>query len=247
MLCLTLFVSFTLIAQQRQVTGTVTDISDNLAMIGVNIIEKGTLNGTVTDIDGNFSLNVTTEDPILIFSSIGYETLEVVVGNQNHLTVVMKEDSELLEEVVVVGYGSMRKSDLTGSVSSVKTEKLNAIPANSIEGLLQGRVAGVQIINSSQDPGSGATVRIRGNSSLRGSNSPLVVVDGFPFGDAGDLKQINPQDIVSMEILKDASASAIYGSRGANGVILITTRRAEENRTKVTIHQQSTFRNSPQN
>ncbi len=121
-----------------------------------------------------------------------------------------------------MGYGQMKKSDLTGSVASVKTEQTD-IPASSVEGLLQGRAAGVQVINSSQDPGAGSTVRIRGNSSLNGSNAPLVVVDGFPLGEAGDLKQINPQDIVSMEVLKDASASAIYGSRGANGVILITT------------------------
>ncbi len=241
MLCLTLLTSLSLMAQQQEITGTVVDVSDNSAMIGVNIMEKGTLNGTVTDINGNFSLHVTTEDPVLIFSSIGYRVQEIRVGDRTRLSVLMNEDTELLEEVVVVGYGSMRKSDLTGSVSSLKTEKLNVIPANSIEGLLQGRVAGVQIINSSQDPGAGATVRIRGNSSLRGSNTPLVVVDGFPFGDAGDLKQINPQDIVSMEILKDASASAIYGSRGANGVILVTTRRAQQNTTRVTIHQQTTF------
>lgn len=240
-LCLALIMSQTVMAQQRSITGNVVDISDNYAMIGVSIMEKGTLNGTITDIDGNFSINTTSENPVLVFSNIGYETMEVTVGNQSHLNVLMNEDSELLDEVVVVGYGSMRKSDLTGSVSSVKTENLKAIPANSIEGLLQGRVAGVQIINSSQDPGAGATVRIRGNSSLRGSNAPLVVVDGFPYGDAGDLKQINPQDIVSMEILKDASASAIYGSRGANGVILVTTRRAQKNTTQVTIHQQTTF------
>lgn len=114
---------------------------------------------------------------------------------------------------MVIGYGSVKKSDVTGSVTSVKTEALKEIPANSVEGLLQGRAAGLQVINSSQDPGAGATVRIRGGSSLRGSNAPLVVVDGFPLGDAGDLKQINPSDIVNMEILKDASASAIYGSR----------------------------------
>lgn len=233
--------SLSLMAQQRRIVGTVMDGKDNSAMIGVNIIEKGTLNGTVTDVDGNFSLNVTTGNPVLVLSSIGYKALEVNVGDRSSLNIAMEEDTELLDEVVVVGYGSMKKSDLTGSVASVKTEKLKEIPANSIEGLLQGRVAGVQVINSSQDPGAGATVRIRGNSSLKGSNSPLLVVDGFPFGDAGDLKQINPQDIVSMEVLKDASASAIYGSRGANGVILITTRRAKQNTTQVTIHQQTTL------
>lgn len=240
-LFLALTMSLSSMAQQRRITGIVTDSKDNSTMIGVNIVEKGTLNGTVTDIDGNFFLNVTTKDPVLIFSSIGYKAQEVIIGSQNHLIIFMDEDTEILDEVVVVGYGSMKKSDLTGSVTSVKTEKLNVIPANSIEGLLQGRVAGMQVINSSQDPGAGATVRIRGNSSLKGSNSPLLVVDGFPFGDAGDLKQINPQDIVSMEVLKDASASAIYGSRGANGVILVTTRRARRNTTQVTVHQQTTL------
>lgn len=143
---------------------------------------------------------------------------------------------------MVIGYGSVKKSDVTGSVTSVKTEALKEIPANSVEGLLQGRAAGLQVINSSQDPGAGATVRIRGGSSLRGSNAPLVVVDGFPLGDAGDLKQINPSDIVNMEILKDASASAIYGSRGANGVIMITTKRAKTGTTNITVRQQITLR-----
>lgn len=117
---------------------------------------------------------------------------------------------------------------MTGSVASVKAEKLADIPTSSIESVLQGRIAGVQVVNASQDPGASSTVRIRGNSSLNGSNSPLVVIDGFPYGEAGNLKHINPQDIVSMEVLKDASASAIYGSRGANGVILITTKKNEK-------------------
>ena len=162
------------------------------------------------------------------------------VGGRTSFNIVLVEEATAVDEVVVVGYGQVKKSDLTGSVASVKAEKLTDIPANSIDGLLQGRVAGVQVVNSSQDPGASSTVRIRGNSSLNGSNAPLVVIDGFPWGDAGDLKQINPQDIVSMEVLKDASASAIYGSRGANGVILITTRKAQENVTRITLRQQTT-------
>lgn len=240
-LFLALIMSYSLMAQQSRVTGTVTDSKDKSAMIGVNVMEKGTFNGTVSDIDGKFVLNLTSDNPVLVISSIGYRTYETTVGNKSHIDVYMDEDTEMLDELVVVGYGAMRKSDLTGSVSSVKTEKLKEIPANSIESLLQGRVAGVQVVSSSQDPGAGSTVRIRGNSSLNGSNAPLLVVDGFPFGDAGDLKQINPQDIVSMEVLKDASASAIYGSRGANGVILVTTRNAKKNSTQVTIHQQTTL------
>ncbi len=143
------------------------------------------------------------------------------------LDIVLEAEEALIDDVVVIGYGSMKKSDLTGSVVSVKMDAIKDISAPSIEGLLQGRAAGLQIMNTSQDPGAGAVVRIRGNSSLNGSNTPLIVVDGFPIGDAGNLSQINPSDIESIEILKDASSSAIYGSRGANGVILIQTRTAK--------------------
>lgn len=179
-------------------------------------------------------------DARLTVNFIGYKTQTVEIGGRTSFNIVLVEEATAVDEVVVVGYGQVKKSDLTGSVASVKAEKLTDIPANSIDGLLQGRVAGVQVVNSSQDPGASSTVRIRGNSSLNGSNAPLVVIDGFPWGDAGDLKQINPQDIVSMEVLKDASASAIYGSRGANGVILITTRKAQENVTRITLRQQTT-------
>lgn len=177
----------------------------------------------------------------LVFSYVGMQNKEVPVNGKGTINVTLLDDALQLEQVVVIGYGSVKKSDVTGSVTSVKTEALKEIPANSVEGLLQGRAAGLQVINSSQDPGAGATVRIRGGSSLRGSNAPLVVVDGFPLGDAGDLKQINPSDIVNMEILKDASASAIYGSRGANGVIMITTKRAKTGTTNITVRQQITL------
>ena len=165
----------------------------------------------------------------------------VIVGNERTIDVTLEDDSQVLEQVVVIGYGSVKKSDLTGSVATVKMDKLHEIPANSVEGLLQGRAAGLQVVNSSQDPGASSTVRIRGGSSLNGSNSPLVVVDGFPLGDAGDLKQINPADIVNIEVLKDASASAIYGSRGANGVIMVTTKRAKTGTTSITVRQQVTM------
>ncbi|SFL38606.1 TonB-linked outer membrane protein, SusC/RagA family [Porphyromonadaceae bacterium KH3CP3RA] len=224
------------------VSGIVTDEKGE-PLIGVSVIVKGAqiLTGTATDMDGKYQLYGVPADGVLEFTSIGMTSQEVAVNNRNKIDVVMKDDAIMLGEMVVVGYGTMRKSDLTGAVASVKTEVIADIPANSIEGLLQGRAAGVQVINSSQDPGAGSTVRIRGNSSLRGSNSPLIVVDGFPLGDAGDLKQINTDDIVSMEVLKDASASAIYGSRGANGVILVTTRRAREGTTSVTVKQQMTI------
>ena len=212
-------------------------------LIGASVMLKNatTHTGTITDIDGKYSLPSVPANGILEFSSIGMTKQDIAINNRTSIDVVMQEDAILLGETVVIGYGSVKKSDLTGSVASIKPETIGDIPANSVEGLLQGRAAGVQVINSSQDPGAGSTVRIRGNSSLRGSNSPLIVVDGFPLGDAGDLKQINTDDIVSMEVLKDASASAIYGSRGANGVIIISTRRAKEGTTIVSVKQQLTF------
>lgn len=222
------------------VAGCVKDAAGDF-LIGATVQVKGISGGTITDIDGNYILKDVPRTATLVFSYVGMQNKEVPVNGKSTINVTLLDDALQLEQVVVIGYGSVKKSDVTGSVTSVKTEALKEIPANSVEGLLQGRVAGLQVINSSQDPGAGATVRIRGGSSLRGSNAPLVVVDGFPLGDAGDLKQINPSDIVNMEILKDASASAIYGSRGANGVIMITTKRAKTGTTNITVRQQITL------
>lgn len=222
------------------VAGCVKDAARDF-LIGATVQVKGISGGTITDIDGNYILKDVPRTATLVFSYVGMQNKEVPVNGKGTINVTLLDDALQLEQVVVIGYGSVKKSDVTGSVTSVKTEALKEIPANSVEGLLQGRAAGLQVINSSQDPGAGATVRIRGGSSLRGSNAPLVVVDGFPLGDAGDLKQINPSDIVNMEILKDASASAIYGSRGANGVIMITTKRAKTGTTNITVRQQITL------
>ena len=222
------------------VAGCVKDAAGDF-LIGATVQVKGISGGTITDIDGNYILKDVPRTATLVFSYVGMQNKEVPVNGKSTINVTLLDDALQLEQVVVIGYGSVTKSDVTGSVTSVKTEALKEIPANSVEGLLQGRAAGLQVINSSQDPGAGATVRIRGGSSLRGSNAPLVVVDGFPLGDAGDLKQINPSDIVNMEILKDASASAIYGSRGANGVIMITTKRAKTGTTNKTVRQQITL------
>lgn len=222
------------------VAGCVKDAAGDF-LIGATVQIKGISGGTITDIDGNYILKDVPRTATLVFSYVGMQNKEVPVNGKSTINVTLLDDALQLEQVVVIGYGSVKKSDVTGSVTSVKTEALKEIPANSVEGLLQGRAAGLQVINSSQDPGAGATVRIRGGSSLRGSNAPLVVVDGFPLGDAGDLKQINPSDIVNMEILKDASASAIYGSRGANGVIMITTKRAKTGTTNITVRQQITL------
>lgn len=222
------------------VAGCVKDAAGDF-LIGATVQVKGISGGTITDIEGNYILKDVPRTATLVFSYVGMQNKEVPVNGKSTINVTLLDDALQLEQVVVIGYGSVKKSDVTGSVTSVKTEALKEIPANSVEGLLQGRAAGLQVINSSQDPGAGATVRIRGGSSLRGSNAPLVVVDGFPLGDAGDLKQINPSDIVNMEILKDASASAIYGSRGANGVIMITTKRAKTGTTNITVRQQITL------
>ncbi len=208
-------------------------------MPGVTILESNTNNGVVTDIEGRYAIEVEV-GARLVFNYIGYDRQSFDIGSQSVLNVTMVPDQQALEEVVVIGYGSVKKEDLTGSVAQVKVSELQDIPANSIERLLQGRAAGLQVSTPSQDPGSGSTVRIRGGSSLEGSNSPLIVVDGFPLGDAGDLMQVNPADIESVEVLKDASASAIYGSRGSNGVIIISTRRAKAGQTKFMIRQQST-------
>lgn len=233
-------VLFAQTADRIDVSGTVVDRNGE-PVVGASVVVIGTMKGTITDADGAFYLSSVAKDATLSADLLGYKTVTLQLSGRSRVNIILEDDALALEESVVVGYGQMKKSDLTGSVASVKPEKLTDIPANSIDGLLQGRVAGVQVINSSQDPGASSTIRIRGNSSLNGSNAPLVVIDGFPYGDAGDLKQINPQDIVSMEVLKDASASAIYGSRGANGVILITTRKAKENNTKIIVRQQTTL------
>lgn len=233
-------VLFAQTADRIDVSGTVVDRNGE-PVVGASVVVIGTMKGAITDADGAFYLSSVAKDATLSADLLGYKTVTLQLSGRSRVNIILEDDALALEESVVVGYGQMKKSDLTGSVASVKPEKLTDIPANSIDGLLQGRVAGVQVINSSQDPGASSTIRIRGNSSLNGSNAPLVVIDGFPYGDAGDLKQINPQDIVSMEVLKDASASAIYGSRGANGVILITTRKAKENNTKIIVRQQTTL------
>jgi len=225
---------------QTKISGEVVSTKGE-AIVGASIMEKGTTNVTMTNVSGDYQLELRTKDPVLVFSCIGFKTKEIKPGNKNRLDVILENKDLGLDEVVVIGYGSVKKSDLTGSVSTVKTDMLKNIPANSIDALLQGRAAGLQVLTTSDDPNTSSTVRIRGGSSLYGSNTPLVVVDGFPFGEAGNLKQINPEDIESIEILKDASASAIYGSRGANGVIMITTKKGKAGVTKVNLKHQTTL------
>lgn len=223
---------------QQNMSGTVVSGSDPVA--GALVYVQGTQSGTVTDTDGYFVISAAPGD-VLCVECLGFKPGEVTVERgRSEYRIELEIDSQMLEDVVVVGYGSMKKSDLTGSVASVKMDALQDRSSNSVEGLLQGRAAGLQVLNTSQDPGAGSIIRIRGNSSLNGSNTPLIVVDGFPLGEAGNLSQINPSDIASIEILKDASAAAIYGSRGANGVILVSTKRAEKGKTSVSVKHQTT-------
>ncbi|PKQ64876.1 SusC/RagA family protein [Labilibaculum filiforme] len=240
MLCCFLSLTTHANAQSQSVSGVVSDES-GVSIPGVSVVEKGTQNGTVTNIDGEFTLKVVSKNAIVVFSFVGYKTVEFQADVNQNMNISLEEETLGLEEVVVVGYGSVKKSDLTGSVSSVKMDVVPMKPSNSIDGLLQGQSAGVQVVSSSDDPGEGATIRIRGGSSYRSGNEPLVVVDGFPIGNAGDIKQISPSDIESMEILKDASSTAIYGSRGANGVIMITTKKGSKNSTEITVSQQNTI------
>ena len=213
----------------RIIKGTILDAT-GMPVIGANVMVKGTTNGTITDMDGKFSLEV-DKNAILVVSYIGYANQEIKVGNQNTLSITMKEDAEALDELVVVGYGTVKKSDLTGSVGSVSMEDVNKVGITSADRALQGQVAGVQVNARSGQPGESMMIRVRGGNSLSGGNEPLYVIDGMPV--EGMSSDINPEDILSMEVLKDASSTAIYGSRGANGVVMITTKRGKEGKTTV--------------
>ena len=224
------------VQQTRQATGHVTDSQGPL--IGATVMEKGTNNGTVTDFDGNFTLNV-KPGATLVISYVGYESQEVKAGD--NVRVNLKEDGHVVNEVVVIGYGTQRREAVTGSVANIGGEKLNQIAASNAAQALQGRVAGVLMTQTSTKPGAEMQIRIRGQRSLSASNDPLIVLDGIPF--MGQLSDINPADIKSMDILKDASATAIYGSRGANGVIIITTvKGAQGTPAKVTYNGYVSFK-----
>lgn len=207
----------------KKIEGNVKDHS-GAPVIGATVMVKGTTTGTITDFDGNFSIDA-EEGALLEFSYIGYQSQQLKAKSGSLMSVVLSEDTELLDEVVVVGYGVQKKSDLTGSVGSVKAKDIQKMPVASVDQALQGRVSGVQITTANGAPGASTTIRIRGGNSINAGNEPLYVIDGIIGG--GDLSTINPQDIASIEILKDASSTAIYGSRGANGVVLITTKRGE--------------------
>ena len=223
MILLLLLFSFSSHAQNGfLVSGTITDEA-NVALPGASVVEMGTSNGVSTDFDGKFSINVSSRDAVLLISYIGYEPMEVNVNGRSTINIALTENAAALDEVVVVGYGSVRKSEITGAIASVSSEDIQERPVADVGNALQGRASGVVATSSGSSPGDGVTIRIRGRRSLTAANDPLYVVDGIPY--EGNINDINPNDIQSVEVLKDASATAIYGSRGANGVILVTTAR----------------------
>lgn len=218
-------------AQDAQVSGTVSD-ETGAPLPGVTVLLKGTTKGTTTDLDGKYSITAPS-DGVLVFSFIGYDPFEVTVGNQSQIDVSLSPDLSDLDEVVVVGYGTVKKSQMTGAISSVGNKEIQELPITDARQALQGRAAGVDVTQSGSKPGSSPQVRIRGRRSFNASNEPLYVVDGIPT--VGGMEDINPSDITSMEVLKDASATAIYGSRGSNGVVLITTKRGNVGKTVVSL------------
>lgn len=238
---------------QVTVTGTVVDPDDE-PIIGATVREDGASNGTSTDIDGNFSLNVKSGKATLVISYIGMVTEKVAVNGQSHLNIKMKSDGGVnLDEVVVVGYGTQRRVDVTGSVASLSKDQMKESIVTNADQMLQGKVAGVQVTSNSGAPGGATSIRIRGASSINSSNEPLYIIDGVQMSNTSNdiggfswaggtdgqtkvnpLASIAPSDIVSIDVLKDASACAIYGAAGANGVVIVTTRRGEAGHTNVT-------------
>ena len=236
-LLLGLLISFSVMAQEKAITGTVVG-ADGLGIPGVNVAIKGTTNGTITNIDGVFKLNANDGD-VLMYSFIGYIQQEIVVGNQVSYDVVMQEDMTDLDEVVVVGYGVQKKSDVTGAISTVKPEELLKRDVANVDQALQGQIAGVTVTQASGTPGAAPSVRVRGIGTINNSE-PLYVVDGMMVD---DIAYLNARDIESLQVLKDASASAIYGSRGANGVIIVTTKKGKSGKGKVNLSAYYGFQN----
>lgn len=222
--------AFGVSAQNLLLKGVVKDAKGE-PIIGATVMVSGDKNGTATDYDGNFSLNV-APDAVLTVSYVGYKTAEVAVNNRTSLTVVLEENSELLEEVVVIGYGTMKKKDLTGAVGSLGAKDMNNSPMANVGQALQGKVAGLQVVDNGK-PGDNVSIKIRGIGTINNSD-PLIVIDGVPT-DLG-LSSLNLTDVDRIDVLKDASATAIYGSRGANGVVLVTTKRGQSGKGQLTVN-----------
>ena len=242
-LCVALMamVSFAAAAQSKTVSGTVSD-ENGEAMIGVTVIVKGTTNGTATDFDGAYRLNNVAENATLVFSYVGCVSQEIKVAGKSEINVTLREDNNVLDDLVVVGYGTQKKSDVTGAVSHIGADELQTRPVNNAFEALQGKAAGVDI-TSSDRPGTIGSIRIRGERSLTASNDPLYVVDGVPLMSGSGIETLNPRDIESIDILKDASATAIYGSRGANGVVIVTTKQGKSGQFSLNYSGSVTWQN----
>lgn len=250
LLILLVFLSFSVYAQTSDIEGTILD-KNNMPIPGVSVIEKNTNNGTTTDFDGNFSISISNRPVTLVFSYVGFKTLEKVISQENTIQVQMIEDVAELNEVVVVGYGTQQRKDLTGSVATIRSEDIENIPVASVDQKLAGQVAGVQVNTVTGTPGGGAKIKIRGTGSIGANSDPLVVIDGFPISNSfnqtsNPLNLVNPDDIASITVLKDASSTAIYGSRGANGVIIINTKQGKAGKVQVDLNAYTGFQQVPQ-
>jgi len=231
LLFMLLFCLATAWSQSRQIKGKVTDKSSGLPLPDVSVVVKGTTNGTLTDKDGNFTLNTTATGRVdLEVSSVSYGTQQITVNSTEAVTITMDKESKSMDEVVVVGYGTVRKRDLTGAVASVKGDEVKKIAAGNVIESVQGKIAGVDIVRTTGSAGARPNVTVRGNRSISAGNGPLYIVDGIQYENYQDL---NANDIESMDVLKDASSTAIYGSRGANGVIIITTKKGTGGKAKI--------------
>lgn len=236
------------LAQTYKVKGNVVSKSDNEPLIGVSILQKGTTNGVVTDIDGNYELQIQGGETTLVFSYIGLQTQELKVNARTGvLNVAMEDDSHLMDDVVVVAYGVRKKGTIAGSVSTVKNDKLENVPAPSFDQALQGQTTGLSVISNSGEPSKAATFQIRGTNSINSGTAPLFILDGVPIS-SSDFNTISPSDIESISVLKDASSTSIYGARAANGVVVITTKRGlSMDKAKVTFRAQYGFSQLAQN
>jgi len=214
------------------VTGTVVDHLGE-PLIGVNVVLEGTMVGTMTDIDGRYSIRMQGENPVLIFSYIGYNEAKVIVGSRKQIDVTLREDTKLLDDVVVIGYGTARKRDLTGAISTVRAEKLESESPRSLQDILRGNLPGMNISMSDNAAATG-DLQIRGKNTLTAKSAPLIVLDGVIY--TGDLGDINPMDIQSVDVLKDASSAAVYGAKASNGVVAITTKKGTSGKPVVTFN-----------
>ncbi|HDZ05708.1 hypothetical protein LCGC14_0065850 [marine sediment metagenome] len=244
LLVFSLLWGITVMAQEATVTGTIISSEDSLPLPGVNVIVSGTTVGTVTDFDGNYSIQVSSSNSSLLFSYIGFTTQTIAVNGQSQINVSMVQDAAALDEVVVVGYGTQIKRKVTGSVQTVDLEDFADIPVTQVTQKLQGQLAGVQINQTTGKPGQGISVRIRGQLSVSGGSDPLYVVDGFPI--AGNINTLNPAEIETISVLKDAASTSLYGSRAANGVVLITTKQGKTGQTNVSLNISTGIQSVPQ-